>query len=374
VTYAGKEGLIPAYIESVIKEATFQAHHYQGKIPVKSIYFGGGTPSIVPVKMIGRILEAVHSHYQIDYQVETSIELNPGTIHENYFNELRSLGVNRLSMGMQSAHDDELKLLGRIHQISDVKKIYSQAREAGFSNISFDLIYGLPDQTIEKWMESVQIAVDLSPEHLSLYCLTIEPGTPFGKLLEEKRITPVDDDLAASMYSAADQFLNSAGFIHYEISNWAKISQSDRSFQSIHNIQYWLNEPYLGFGAGAHGCTDGWRLANSISIEEYVQRMKSSEVFQFPFSPATVDSIKIDPYLAMQETMMLGLRLLQKGVDLERFYMKHGERAEEVFSKEIGKLLKRGLIEFDNREHRQLKLTTRGILLANQAFIEFVGD
>lgn len=372
VTYAGKAHLIPNYLDALKKEILLQAKLIKRKISLKSVYFGGGTPSIIPVEYYGEILREIRNYFLLEENAEISMEINPGAISKKFLKNARAFGINRLSIGMQSANDLELEFLGRIHRFTDVIETYKLARDCGFLNINLDLIFGLPGQVVKDWKRSISAVMDLQPEHVSLYSLSIEHDTPLGKLLESGVIEMISDDLAAEMYELADDWLARLGYMHYEISNWARRSQNGQVQYSLHNLQYWLNEPYLGLGAGAHSCYDGWRLENTGNLEEYIQLMSNPIDQKQPFSPANIDAIKIDRFTSMQETMMLGLRLVNDGVDLDGFFQKYGVKAEEIFSKEIAKLEKLGLVEFI--EKNCLRLTKKGILLGNQAFLEFVGD
>lgn len=372
VTYSGKAHLIPKYLDALRKELLIQVNLMNRKISLKSVYFGGGTPSIVPVEMYGEILKGIRENFLLEEDAEISMEINPGAISEEFLKNAKEFGINRLSIGMQSANDQELKFLGRIHRFKDVRETFALARVSGFSNINLDLIFGLPGQIMKDWERSISAAIELLPEHVSIYSLSIEHDTPLGKLLQSGDIKMISDDLAAEMYDLADDLLTHSDYVHYEISNWARKSQSGQTLYSIHNLQYWLNEPYIGLGAGAHSCYDGWRLENTGDLEEYIQMISKPADQKQPFSPVNFDAIKIDAFTSMQETMMLGLRLVKDGVDLERFFQKYGVRAEDVFSKEIAKLAKRGLIEFIEQNH--LRLAKKGILLGNQVFLEFVGD
>ncbi len=289
---------------------------------------------------------------------------------------MRRLGFNRLSFGVQSAHPQELRQLERIHDFFDVIESVRWAKQAGFENINLDLIYGLPEQSLARWQESLRRAVDLKPEHLSLYALTVETGTPYGRWASRGLMPMPDPDLAADMYEWATEYLAGAGFEQYEISNWAKAG-----FQCRHNLQYWRNQPYLGFGAGAHGYANGVRYSNFLRIKQYIERVgKPSKLdkFQFPLSPATVNHQQITREVEMQETMMTGLRLTGEGVSAKAFRDRFGVGLVDVFDKEIQASIRQGLLVWadvgDGADQSPvLRLTTRGRLLGNQVFMRFVG-
>ena len=273
---------------------------------------------------------------------------------------LRSLGANRLSLGVQSFIDDELQLLGRIHSTSDAILACKTARNAGFDNLSLDLLYGLPGQSLSSWQLSLEKALTLRPEHLSLYGLTIEDGTPLASAISRGQLPLPDPDLAADMYELAQDMLAGAGYTHYEISNWASSPESI----CRHNTVYWRNEPYLGLGAGAHSWMQGRRWSNLCRPEEYICSVQSA---QHP----TAMQEEIDPALEMGETMMLGLRLLSEGVSFARFQERFGQDLRVRFADELQRLEDLGLIEVSSE---RVVLSRRGYLLGNQVFLHFIGE
>ena len=313
-TYAGQDALIPAYVDALCREITSVGGSLTEKAHARTIFFGGGTPSLMSVPQYASIFAAIRENFHIHPDAEISLEANPGTLAPGYFEGLREIGFNRISFGVQSAHPDELKMLERIHSYEDVLSANLSARKAGFENLSFDLIFGLPEQTLEKWQATVKLIVGLAPEHLSLYALTLEHGTPFGKWAERGMLPLPDPDLAAEMYEWAGDFLEAQGFAQYEISNWSK-----PQCESQHNLQYWRNLPYLGFGAGAHGYAAGIRYSNVLRIQTYIDRLANVASKKFPLSPAMISYHKITPEAEMNETMMLGLRLTKEGVFAKTF-------------------------------------------------------
>jgi oxygen-independent coproporphyrinogen-3 oxidase len=345
------------------------------RIPAHTVFFGGGTPSLLSPAQIDQILKTLRDSFDFQPNMEITLEANPGTVTAEYLCALRETGVNRLSFGMQSAHPDDLRLLERQHDFFDVVQAVQWARKAGFDNLSLDLIFGLPGQDLERWKTTIDRAVGMEPDHLSLYALTIEHGTPLQKRWVHGLIPAVDDDLAADMYEYAMDRLEALGFIQYEISNWAKTSTVGTLLSSRHNLQYWLNQPYLGFGPGAHGFAHGQRTMNIGGIRPYIERCgkPESEPFDFPVGPATRKTIPVDAYTEMQETMMVGLRLTQQGVHAGRFFNRFGRTLEDVFGKEIERLTRIGLLEWCGADQRQLRLTRRGRMLGNQVFMQFVG-
>jgi len=270
---------------------------------------------------------------------------------------VRELGVNRLSLGVQSVHEDELRLLGRIHSWEDAVGAVEAARAAGLENVNLDLIYGLPGQTLARWQETLEAALSLEPDHLSLYALTLEEGTPLQERVARGELPPPDDDAAAEMYEWAEARLARAGYVHYELSNWAR---AERYF-CRHNLTYWYNEPYLGFGAGASSWWGGRRWTNVRHPEEYIRRLAAGQ-------SVAEEVEEIGPRLEMGETMMMGLRLVN-GVSDARFRARFGVGLADVFGEALARLSDLGLLEWDGQTAR---LTPRGRLLGNWVFREFV--
>lgn len=365
-TYAGQENAIPEYIAALKKEIQMAGE----KVPVHTIFFGGGTPSLIPPALMGGILVTIATVFDLQPDAEITLEANPGTVSPESLRQLRAAGFNRISYGMQSAHPDDLRLLERQHDHLDVIHAVEWARIAGFDNLSLDLIFALPFQTLERWKWSLEQALLLKPDHLSLYGLTIEHGTPFRRHLERGLIPLPDDDLGADMYEWAGQRLNEAGFAQYEISNWAKQTPAG-PLMARHNLQYWRNLPYYGFGAGAHGYIHGTRTANVNGIRAYIQRIETG-TGQFP---AAVSITTVDRWTAMEEHMMVGLRLTEEGVSDELFTKRFGVSLEQAFAEPLKRLAPTGLLEWvDQGGERRLRLSKRGQLVGNQVFQMFVGN
>jgi oxygen-independent coproporphyrinogen-3 oxidase len=300
------------------------------------------------------------------------MEVNPGTVDLGYLMGIRRLGVNRLSIGIQSFDENELKMLERQHSNKQNDHIVKEARRAGFENISLDLIFGLPGQSISYWKKSLKKAVTLEPEHLSLYALTIEPGTPIASQIADGFQILPDPDTTADMYEWTMEYLDKQGYFQYEISNWAKENSKGKLLESKHNKQYWLNQPYLGFGAGAHGFAGGCRTENVLSPSTYIDLIQNGAVREYPLTPATVNFHEIDTTTEMQETLMRGLRLIEEGVGKSRFFNRFNKEIEEVFAPEIDELIDFGLVEWGGEDKNTLRLTQRGRLLGNQVFMRFV--
>lgn len=364
-TYTSLSDLKEEYAAALCREIeqVGQEHlHYSS-----TVFFGGGTPSLMPAKSIGDILAAVQRTFPIEQNAEVTMECNPETVDHDYLTAVRQAGVNRLSFGAQSAVSTELNILGREHDFTAVRTAVSTAKEVGFTDYSIDLIYGVPGQTIESWRVSVEEAIALKTPHLSLYCLTIEPGTPMHRWLQSGQIQPPDGDLAADQYELACELLASAGFIQYEISNWCQPGH-----ESKHNLAYWRNHNYLGLGAGAHGHVDGQRYHVVKQPRVYIKRMSGDENNpQFPLSSALADHESATTEEQMGETMMMGLRLLQEGVPSEKFHQTFGQSLEEVYGETIDQLISWGLLAWhDNKA--SLRLTANGRFVSNQVFHRFL--
>ncbi len=371
-TYAGQEALIPDYVEALLAEIESLR---SPQLPVHTVFFGGGTPSLLPPPAVARILDAIARCFHLLPHAEITLEANPGTVTLESLCALRAAGVNRLSLGMQSAQPDELRLLEREHSFLDVIRAVEWARRAGFCNLNLDLIYGLPCQSLERWQSNLEWALRLNPEHLSLYALTIEHGTPFSRWVGRGLIPAPDDDMAAVMLEWSSERLEQAGYVQYEISNWARdlspsLPAEPPQYACRHNLQYWLTLPYLGLGAGAHGYAAGYRYTNVLRIRTYIERLRTASQREFPLSPAVVHIHRQTLEDEMEEFMMLGLRLTRQGINLEAFRQRFGRDARELYGKQITRLLQDGLLEVF--EENRLRLTPRGRLLGNRVFREFI--
>lgn len=362
--YTKREGLIAPYMAALRREIALTAS--DARRPALSIYFGGGTPSLVPAGEIAATLDACRSAFVLQQDAEITLELNPESADEAYLRALRQAGVNRLSIGMQSAHASELALYARLHTFDDVRQAVQRARAAGFENISLDLIYGSPRQTLSMWQDSLRAALTLAPEHISFYGLTIEEGTTFERWARSGRIAEPDPDLAADMYEWATDALDVAGFGQYEISNWARPGR-----ESSHNLQYWRCEPYLGLGAGAHGYASGVRYDTVLRPEAYIARITGQRApREYPLTAAVEHVEVIDPPTAMAEWMIMGLRLVRDGIDPAEFRARFGVPLETIYGSAIEPLRAAGLLV--TGADARLRLTRRGRLLGNQVFVAFI--
>ena len=365
-SYTGKEKLIDTYIKWLEFELKGVGEgnrlDYENNLDdlavVKSIYIGGGTPSFIDGKYIEEILSIANEYYTVDDNAEITIEVNPGTIDKDKFETYLRSGINRISIGLQSTHDRLLKELGRIHTYEDFLNTYNLARSVGFKNINVDLMLGLPNQSLQDLEESLKEIIKLNPEHISVYSLIIEEGTPFYDKLEMNEIVLPDDELERKMYWGTKKKLENAGYVHYEISNFAK-----PGFESKHNLSCWNQEEYIGIGVAAHSYTNDVRYSNIDSVEEYIKNYEEdNETDNFVFHEKQTKISK------MKEFMMLGLRKIQ-GIYIQDFKNKFGENPIYLYRKELEKLVNEELLEIDGDI---IKLTNKGIDLANLVWEEFV--
>lgn len=372
-TYAGIEHMMPAYVEALAAEIE-QWGELLGRPAVTTLFLGGGTPSYLPAHDLDAVLTAVRRAFKVTPDAEATMEANPGDLLGDAPLSLARLGFNRLSVGVQSLDDGLLRLLGRRHTAQDVADAFRAVRLAGFDNVNLDLMYGLPLQSMAQWRETLGGVLAMKPEHLSLYCLTLEDGTPMEQQVRVGALPEPDADLAADMYLLAEELLAREEYRHYEISNWAR-----EGLESRHNLTYWRNGPYLGVGPGAHSYLGRWRFHNLASPREYVRRMtEAAPVEGAPdaLSEATIRRIpvvggveRVDVSLEMAETMMMGLRL-DEGVELATFEVRFGRSLDAAFGEQLAELTGLGLLE---RDDGVIRLTARGRLLGNEVFMRFFG-
>ncbi|MCB8960379.1 MAG: radical SAM family heme chaperone HemW [Ardenticatenales bacterium] len=370
-TYTTVNDLQSAYAEALmaeIRQVGTAARAAGDMAPVvHTIFFGGGTPTLMTAAQIEAILATVQAEFSLEPGAEITMEANPETVDEPYLAALRAAGVNRLSFGVQSVVPAELELLGRTHDFARVRTAVADARAAGFRRVNLDLIYGVPGQTLASWDESLAGALSLAPEHLSLYALTVEPGTPMGRWLDSGAMSAPDPDLAADQYELAGTKLGEAGFEQYEISNWSLPGEACR-----HNLTYWRNEPFLGLGAGAHGFVNGVRYQTVRQPRVYIRRLAgAAEALEFPLSTAVADWHREETGEAMATQLMMQLRLLREGLDPAGFEARFGLPLSEQFGPIMAELADWGLLVWRGG---RLFLTDRGRLLSNQVFYRFLPE
>jgi oxygen-independent coproporphyrinogen-3 oxidase len=363
-----------------------------------TIFVGGGTPTTLPPAALIELVETIKTAFALRPGAEVTVEANPGTLSIEYLRELRQGGINRLSLGVQSFNDDELRFLSRLHDAAAARCAVEQARAAGFDNLSLDLIFNLPQQSLAQWQANLDAAIELEPDHLSLYSLIVEPGTPLHRQVTGGQIPWPDDDLAADMYTYALDTLETAGYSHYEISNWAK-ANDEANWQtprlaSAHNLIYWRNQPYLGLGAGAYGTINlqpsnpptlqpsnpptfqpsnppSLRWMNAKRPQTYIERIEAGAGLGAAHDEKSLETI--DSETAMAEHMLLGLRLVREGVSAAEFERRFGVALAERYPQAVAHGLERGLIEWvESPEGPRLRLTRQGRFLANQAVVEFM--
>jgi oxygen-independent coproporphyrinogen III oxidase len=361
-TYVGLGDLKERYADALAHEVRQVAGGVRRG--AKTIYYGGGTPSLMSINALGRVMVAAREAFELDGRAEVTLEANPDTVDVAYLEALQELGFNRLSFGMQSAVSTELAMLEREHELAAVVQAVQSARTAGFANFNLDLIYGLPGQSLSSWDTSLRAALDLGPQHLSLYCLTIESGTPMKRWLDEGRIALPDPDLAADQFEHACRLLREQGFDHYEISNWALPGYACR-----HNLSYWRNESYLGFGAGAHGHAAGYRYSVVKQPRVYLRRMQQQGDACYPWSSAAAHTRRLTRSEQMSDTVITQLRLLEEGLDLAAFEQRFGQSLFEAFPGIVEELSRWRLVEVADR---RLRLARQGRLVSNQVLYRFV--
>jgi oxygen-independent coproporphyrinogen-3 oxidase len=371
-TYAGLETLIPGYVRALKHEIELVGQASRAELvmlPIHTIFFGGGTPSLLAVEHLEDILQTIELAFALQPGIEITLEANPGTLSKQYLTELRHLPVNRLSLGVQSIHLAELRLLERQHNFDEVVQSVKWARQAGFDNLNLDLIFGLPYQSLKKWQQTLKEVLFFTPEHISLYALTLEHGTPMHNWVQRGLMDAPDADLAADMYEWASNYLELHGYEQYEISNWARHDQISGRWRCKHNLQYWRGLPFLGLGAGAHGYAFGQRISNVLFPQAYIERMVNTSPAAFPASPANISRIELTREDEIGEKMMMGLRLVSEGVSDQEFFERFGVHLQDLYHSQIDKLTRQGLVEWDGE---RLRLSKGGRLLGNRVFREFI--
>ncbi len=351
LSFAKHEEEIPAYVKALVSDLKFFSESCRD-YEIRTIFLGGGTPSLLSAQQIEAILSAVQTFFHTSCALEITVESNPGTITFEKLSSYLSLGVNRLSFGVQALQNHHLKRMGRIHTAEEAEQGFNLARKAGFQNINTDLIFGLPNQTLEEWENTLGQVLQWAPEHISMYGLQIEEGTPFSADYKQGILTLPGEEIEASMYEKGIEFLREQGYDQYEISNFAK-----PGFECRHNLIYWMNEEYLGIGLGAVSYLNKkrfWMTRNLLKYLKGEERAIGEEVL-----PVEKE---------MGETMMLGLRLLQ-GVSNLSFFNRFGKKIQDVYKKQISKYSPSGLLEWKNEN---LCLSLSGMMIANEIIQDFI--
>jgi oxygen-independent coproporphyrinogen-3 oxidase len=323
---------------------------------VDSIYFGGGTPTTLSVEQLGGIIELCRDKFDVSVNAEITSEANPGTISRGFLEDLRAAGINRLSFGVQSFDDGELKMIGRSHSAEEARHAVQMARAAGFANVSIDLIAGLPEQKMATWQRNLEEAFALEPDHLSVYLLELYKDAPLLHRINRGELRAIDDELTVEMYFALKDEAERHGFDHYEISNWGR-----PGFESRHNLKYWTGAPYWAFGVSAAGYDGQTRWSNTRNIHEYLTKIESGQ------SPVG-EVIELDDEDRQSENLFLRLRL-KEGVNLRELELRFGVNVTERYGDELARLDEAGLIELNTDI---LKISRRGTVLANEVFAAFV--
>ena len=346
------ESSIQTYVDALCKELSLKKH-LTGLL--KTVYFGGGTPTLLPAECFRQLFTCMKDNYCFSPDIEITVEANPGTIDAAKIETLLSLGVNRLSVGVQSFNDNELATLGRIHSSDEALRSLESIKKAGLTNFSIDLMYGIPGQTMESWRESLTKAVELSPSHISAYELTPEENTPLYPLIQSHKITMLNEELILEMYNYAIDYLAGRGYVHYEISNFAR-----PGFQCAHNLNYWDRGDYIGAGAGAHSFISAVRSINTTDINEYIVKLDHGHIPE-------IQSMKLTPEDALKEFIFLGLRKTE-GINLAKIPDMGGNplSAKERLSDAGKELVDEGYLESSGDF---LRLTRKGIVISNSIIV-----
>ena len=359
ISYANKEEKVKEYIESLQKEIELESDRYKNEeYEITTIYIGGGTPSFIDALYIERIINTIKQNYKLHENPEITIEVNPGTINEEKIRKYKDIGINRISIGLQTTKDNLLKQIGRIHTYEEFLNCYKIVKKIGIDNINVDLMLGLPNQTLEDLKESLIEVINLKPNHISLYSLILEENTILEKMVSQNMTKLPEEDLEREMYWTTKNILEENGYIHYEISNFSK-----KGYESKHNLNCWNQKEYLGFGVAAHSYIKNKRYCNTNNIEEYIKNVQNGKIL----NNRTICEIQ-NKIEEQKEYMLLGLRKIQ-GVDIQEFKNKFIDNPIYIFHKELEKLVKEELVEIDLN---QIKLTSKGLDFANLVWEEFV--
>ena len=371
-TFIGLDHLLEKYVGCVLEEIAIFSTLFNSDHFVQTIYFGGGTPTIMPVLFYAKIINTISNHFSMAEIPEISSEANPIELDLNYLSGLHDAGINRLSIGMQSVVKKELEILERLQHPEDVSQAVLNSKNARFKNINLDLIYGIPTQTLRSFQLSVKSAVSLKPQHLSIYGLSLEQSTPLAQKIQKGHIPEVNEDIAGDMYAWIMERMHTMGFRQYEISNWA-LEDNDIDFRCFHNLQYWRNRDYLGIGAGAHSFIESRRWSNTNLIQNYIGSIFKDKLSSEFGHMAIAEHKQLSKVDIIKETLMMGLRLTEEGINTEQFTKRFSLKIEDIYFDQIEKLMALGLIEYKSfNKSRILRLTKKGRMLGNQVFLEFI--
>lgn len=356
-SFCNKDNIVEKYIECIKKEIQNKLKQIDAKdYLVTSIYIGGGTPSYIEPEYIESILYELKS--EIKTSLETTIEVNPGTVTRDKLEKYKKIGINRISIGLQEVHNTLLKQIGRIHSFEEFENTYKLARKIGFKNINVDLIFGLPNQTINDLKESLEYIVNIQPEHISTYSLIVEEGTVLQKKIKEKALKLPDEDTERQMYWYIKNTLELKGYNHYEISNFAK-----KGHESLHNTNCWKQKEYIGFGVAAHSYFNDRRFSNKENLEEYINNIENGNIEKNTYLHEIQNEEE-----KQREYMLLGLRTI-KGISIKEFKNRFKLNPIFLYHNELEFLVNEKLLNIDGD---YIKLTNRGIDLANVVWEKFV--
>jgi len=354
-TVIGQSARIPAYVDALIREYALRlTGRPRPKVP--TIFIGGGTPSAIDPAHIRAIMTTLSTSCTLTPDVEVTLEANPGDHPSGYWGALREAGITRVSVGVQSLDDPTLRRVGRLHTGADALRALREVRRAGFASVNADLMFGLPGQTLASFLRTLRTVLAEEPDHLSIYGLILEPHTLLERRVRQGANRLPTDDQAAAMYETAREILGTSGYVHYEISNWARPGH-----QSRHNLTYWRHDPYLGLGLGAHSYVDNTRFANLRALRPYIERLTQNQL-------PTAHTETIDAARARADAAMLGLRLVY-GIDLSLFNRRFGGDLVGDHAEAIARFADLGLLEVADGH---LRITGSGFLLANQIWQEFI--
>lgn len=351
---------IEEYVQALIEEIRYYKEFVK-KYEVSTVFWGGGTPSLLTGEQMKALMEALGQTFFIRQNAEITMEANPGTVTVEKLLACQKAGINRISFGLQSVNNEELKMLGRIHTYEEFLESYEAARKAGFQNINVDLISAIPKQTVSSWEQTLQTIISLQPEHISAYSLIVEEGTTFAKLYGEgcelEHLLPTEEE-ERRMYERTEELLREAGYHRYEISNYAK-----EGYECQHNLGYWERKEYLGLGLGASSLIEETRFHNTDEMEEYLRDASNPILLRR-------GQEKLDRQEQMEEFVFLGLRKI-RGIQEEKFAEMFGEDIWDCYGRNLERVIKEGLLE---REEGVLRLTRKGIDVSNYVFYEILSD